>query len=276
MSEHSWVWVALALLLPLVILAPFVPSPTGGPVLASSRTAWSTYTVRPGDTLTAVAQRLNVPVEYLIASNEGLDPDRLRPGQALLVPQGGVVHVVKPGQTLADIARTYEVSEGSIRLANGLQGEPAAGTRILVPQPVVVPQATALALGKGKVFCWPARGALTSTFGPRIHPIYKVPSFHAGVDLALPEGTPVHAAANGRVVLADWHEGYGLLVVLDHGDGYTTYYGHLARLLVQAGQYVEAGQRIALSGNTGLSTGPHLHFEVRHNDTPVDPLLFLP
>jgi len=275
-NEHPLLWVALAILLPVVLLFPFLPSSSGGPLLNPTPTLWSTYTVRQGDTLSSLAQRWGLPVEYLVASNEGIDLARLRPGQAIVVPRGGVLHVVKPGQTLADIARTYEVSEGAIVLANGLSGDPPAGSRILVPSPPVVPQAVAAAMGQGRQFAWPARGPLTSPFGPRIHPIYNIPSFHAGIDLALPEGTPVYAAAGGRVVLAGTQAGYGLLVVVDHADGYTTYYGHLSRVGVVPGQYVEAGQLIGRSGNTGLSTGPHLHFEIRKDGSPVDPLLFLP
>lgn len=277
MSDNPALAVALALLLLPVLLLPFLPSAQGGgPVIPSTKTTWTTYTVRAGDTLSGIAQRQGIPLEYIIASNEGLDPSRLRPGQALLLPRGGVVHTVKAGQTLADIAKTYEVTEEAIRSANGIAGEPVAGVRLLVMSPAVVPQATAIALGKGTSFSWPARGTISSPFGPRLHPIYRVPSFHAGIDIVLPEGTPVYAAASGRVARAEWHEGYGLLVVIAHKDGFATYYAHLSRVLVTPGQFVEAGQVVALSGNTGLSTGPHLHFEIRRDETAVDPLHFLP
>lgn len=280
MNENHLLVAALALLLLPLVLASFLPpAPVGGPVvpIAATRARWSTYTVQAGDTLSVIAQRSGVPLDYLIASND-VDPSRLRPGQQLLLPTGGVLHMVKPGQTVADIARSYEVAETAIRLANGLNGEPPSGVRILVPLPSVVPQATAVTLGKGEAtrFAWPARGPISSPFGPRIHPIYQVSSFHAGIDLVLPEGTRVYAAAAGRVVTAGWEGGFGLLVVIDHGDGFTTYYGHLSQLLVSVGQFVEIGQAVALSGNTGLSTGPHLHFELRRDGVAVDPMLFLP
>lgn len=274
MSENPFLAVALALLLVPLVLVAFLPPAAGGPVLPAVP-SWPTYTVQSGDTLGGIARATGVPVEYLIASND-LDPARLWPGQQLLVPPGGVVHTVKAGQTLADIARSYGVSESALRLANNLSGEPAPGTRILVPAPAVVPQATAAALGRGPAFAWPVRGEISSPFGLRIHPIYRVPAFHAGIDIAVPEGTRVCAAAPGRVVTAGWEGGFGYLVVLDHGDGYTTYYGHLSRVLVQVGQFVEIGEVIALSGNTGLSTGPHLHFEVRRDGVAVDPLSLLP
>ncbi|HAZ27210.1 TPA: hypothetical protein DCY65_02680 [Candidatus Acetothermia bacterium] len=278
MSEHPLLIVALALLLlPLLLIAVLPPAQTGGPVLLvpAAGIAWPTYTVQVGDTLSSIAVRTGVPVDYLVASND-LDPAHLRPGQKLLLPSGGVLHLVRAGQTVGDIAKTYEVTEGTIRLANQLSGEPLAGMRILVPNPAVVPQATALDLGRGIQFAWPARGTISSPFGPRIHPIFHVPSFHAGIDIPLFEGTRVYAAAPGRIVTAGWAEGFGLLVVVDHGEGYRTYYAHLSQFLVVVGQFVEMGQAIALSGNTGFSTGPHLHFEIRRDGAPVDPLLLLP
>ncbi len=119
---------------------------------------------------------------------------------------------------------------------------------------------------------WPVRGRLTSGYGGRRHPITQNHHFHAGIDLAAPSGTPVRAVADGRVRVADWVGGYGRLIELDHGQGWTTRYGHLQRALVASEQVVEAGEMIALVGSTGRSTGPHLHFEIRRHGQPVDPL----
>ena len=98
---------------------------------------------------------------------------------------------------------------------------------------------------------------------------------HEGIDIAVPSGTPVHAAAAGTVIYAGWMTGYGNLVVLDHGNGLATAYAHNSSLLVSVGQHVSQGQTISLSGSTGHSTGPHVHFEVRVNGVAVDPLLYL-
>lgn len=98
---------------------------------------------------------------------------------------------------------------------------------------------------------------------------------HAGVDLAVPLGTPVYAMHSGTVVLARWHQGYGYAVIIDHGDGVETLFGHNSSLLVSEGQTVEAGERIALAGNTGYSFGPHIHLEVHINGEAVDPTPWL-
>jgi murein DD-endopeptidase MepM/ murein hydrolase activator NlpD len=130
-------------------------------------------------------------------------------------------------------------------------------------------------LGTGQL-CWPVSGRrITSPFGWRVHPILKKTKFHSGIDIAVPSGTPVKAADGGIVLVSGWQGGYGNFVAIDHGKGISTCYGHNSRLLVRVGQRVEKGQQIAISGNTGLSTGPHLHFEVRVNGNPVNPLGYL-
>lgn len=112
-------------------------------------------------------------------------------------------------------------------------------------------------------------GTITSKYGQRSS------GFHTGVDIAVPTGTPVYAAAAGTVVKAGWSGGYGYLVVIDHGNGYQTYYAHNSRLCVSVGQSVSKGQNIAYSGSTGNSTGPHLHFEVRINGNTTNPLNYI-
>lgn len=118
---------------------------------------------------------------------------------------------------------------------------------------------------------WPVQGTVTSGYGWRVHPITGEMEFHPGVDIGASLGTPIHAAMAGTVHLAGSYGGYGLCVILDHGDGLQTLYGHCSQLLVSRGQYVEGGQVIALVGSTGVSTGPHVHFEVRQNGVAVDP-----
>lgn len=124
---------------------------------------------------------------------------------------------------------------------------------------------------------WPVPGIydITDPFGPRYHPILKVERMHTGIDIGTSYGSTVVASADGRVIYAGWFGGYGNAVVIDHGDGISTLYGHNSSLLVKEGDMVKRGQAIAKSGSTGLSTGPHLHFEVRKDGVPVNPMDWL-
>ena len=131
-----------------------------------------------------------------------------------------------------------------------------------------------ISLGTGRLI-WPARGQITSPFGYRYHPILRKRKYHSGVDIAVASGTPVLAADAGVIILSAWNGGYGYCVIIDHGQGISTLYGHNSKLLVRAGATVAKGQLISKSGSTGLSTGPHLHFEVRKDGVPVDPLSYL-
>lgn len=275
-------WAALLglLLLPL-LLVPFIPAPqSGGPLTlppGEPSLPYRSYTVRPGDTFVSIAERYGIPLPYLLASNPSTRPATLRSGQELILPDGGVVHTVRQGQSLSDLARAYSVEVTALRW-DGAGGPPRAGDHVFVPRPSTVPRSTALNLGAdhGTRFIWPLRGRISSPYGWRLHPILGERHLHIGLDIAVPEGTPVHAAAGGRVVEAGWSGGYGILVVVDHDDDYSTYYAHLSALRVSLGQYVEQGQLLALSGNTGMSTGPHLHFEIRAGGQPVDPEIYLP
>jgi murein DD-endopeptidase MepM/ murein hydrolase activator NlpD len=125
-------------------------------------------------------------------------------------------------------------------------------------------------------FIWPVRGRISSSFGRRVHPITGDVRNHSGIDIALPQGNPVRAAQSGKVIHSGWIRGYGYTVIIDHGGGISTLYGHNSALLVRAGQSVGRGDTIARVGSTGLSTGPHVHFEVRQNGVAVNPMNWLP
>lgn len=272
--NNVWIIALLALCLPLLFLPLTASLELGGPpqTLSSWQATASLYEVRTGDTLTSIASRYGIPVSWIMVSNN-LMSTTIYPGQKLYVPAGGVLHTVRAGETLAAIAAAYGVSETVIAETNGVRENPQPGQRLYIPNPATVPAPWA---GQAQGFMWPVRGSISSTFGPRVHPIYGIPSFHTGLDIAVPEGTAVRASASGIVTFSGWQEGFGLLVVIDHENGYETYYGHLSKLLVSAGQRVSQGEVIALSGNTGLSTGPHLHFEVHYFGSPVDPRPLLP
>jgi murein DD-endopeptidase MepM/ murein hydrolase activator NlpD len=130
---------------------------------------------------------------------------------------------------------------------------------------------TAPSAGGPGSFSWPVTGTITSPFGWRTNPFGGGPEFHQGLDIAAPTGTTVTAAAAGTVIMAQWYGGYGNYILIDHGGGYSTGYGHLSAIYVSVGQSVQRGQAIGAVGSTGQSTGPHLHFEVRIAGKPVDP-----
>lgn len=124
--------------------------------------------------------------------------------------------------------------------------------------------------GTGR-FIWPVSGPITSPFGYRTHPVTGTTRFHSGFDIAVDQGTPIRCADNGVVIMADWYGGYGNCVIVQHDNNLSTLYGHQSRILVKQGDTLMQGQVLGEVGSTGMSTGPHLHFEVRQNGTPVDP-----
>lgn len=138
--------------------------------------------------------------------------------------------------------------------------------------------AVAQSRGSG-IFSWPIIGKLMSRFGRRFHPIHKRSAMHTGLDIAASYGTPVKAADGGQVIYAGWRGGYGKTVMVDHGNrngkNLVTLYGHMSRIAVSNGSAVSKGQVVGYEGSTGYSTGPHLHFEVRENGAPVNPLNYL-
>ena len=169
----------------------------------------------------------------------------------------------------ATLASVQEDKEEAIGHMRDLQAQSAAlAARIRSAQSsAIVPAPTGAASAAG--FVWPVHGVLTSGFG------WRWGRMHEGIDLAVSNGTPVVASAAGTVIVAGWMGGYGNLVVVDHGGGISTAYGHNTSVTVGVGQQVAQGQLIAYSGNTGHSTGPHVHFEVRINGGAVDPMGYL-
>ncbi len=232
------------------------------------------HTVAEGETLAAIASRYQSDPATLEGLNPDLSPDRLRPGQKIKVMTGrGALYTLQAGETLAVVAQRFWVAEEKIRAANGLlDGEPVKpGQQVILPG--IKPRRRddwLASRGLGPLYLtWPTRGWLSSRFGVRWG------RMHQGIDIATSWGNEVRASAPGRVEFAGWRAGYGRLVILDHGRGTHTWYAHNSRLLVRPGQSVERGDLIAFSGSSGSSTGPHVHFEVRVNGRPQNPLPLL-
>lgn len=132
-----------------------------------------------------------------------------------------------------------------------------------------------LAMWNTQPTLWPCEGFFSSPFGYRIHPVLGYARFHSGCDISASTGTPIRATAAGKVTCADYMGGYGLAVTIDHGNGLSTLYGHCSAVSVRCGQYVRKGQVVASVGSTGMSTGPHCHYEVRLNGAQVDPAPYM-
>uniref|UniRef100_A0A7C2E3K7 M23 family metallopeptidase n=1 Tax=Ammonifex degensii TaxID=42838 RepID=A0A7C2E3K7_9THEO len=224
------------------------------------------YEVAAGDTLYRIAARYGVEAERIAAANSLSLNDPIYVGQFLTVPADGLTYRVVPGDTLWDIAQRYGVPLAELLKANGL----AADMTLLPGTELVVPRAPGGGLAASDLLGWPVIGPISSPFGLRDE------RPHEGMDIAVPAGTPVRAAADGQVIYAGPAGAYGLLVILPHRDTCTTHYAHCSEIYVVRGEQVTAGQVIAAVGDTGRSTGPHLHFEVRLNGTPYDPADFLP
>ncbi|MEZ4605255.1 MAG: LysM peptidoglycan-binding domain-containing protein [Deinococcales bacterium] len=253
------------------------------------------YAIRQGDTLSALASRYGVSVDDIARANQMSPLATLKIGQELMIPEhfgnelaeeavldrgssASQSYVVQRGDTLYDLAKAYDTSIESLIVANRLQGNRIRTGQVLsIPsQGEFLTAATPTgSLESDNSLIWPLRGAITSRFGYRSLVINGRSYYdHTGLDIDGDTGDPIKAACDGLVVFSGWQGGYGQLVIVEKGN-HRYYYAHASELLVSAGEYVSTGQVIAKVGSTGASTGSHLHFEIRVNGTPQDPLPFL-
>ena len=198
-------------------------------------------------------------------------------------PQG-TYHVVTPGETLFRIGKAYGLTYQELARVNGIKdaGLIRVGQRIFIPgatHPLPVetimpaepaPVAPVSPEPGFETFLWPVNGTINSGFGPRGS------SFHDGIDIAAPEGTPILAIEAGEVIYSDQLRGYGNMVIVRHAGGIVSVYAHNEANLVREGQAVARGEVVARVGSTGRVSGPHLHFEIRRNNAAQDPLRYLP
>jgi murein DD-endopeptidase MepM/ murein hydrolase activator NlpD/uncharacterized membrane protein len=244
------------------------------------------YTIKKGDTLYEIANRFDTSVDSLKANNN-IRGEMIHPGDTLFVPKTGagggeenhifanIIHEVQRGDALITISKKYGVDVQTIKNANNLKSD-----RIKIGQNLVIPSEKRFSNGqfilqKG-AFIWPVQGRITSEFGWRSDPVTGSRNLHQGLDIAVSVGTEIRAASSGEVVKSGWMNGFGKVVVIDHGDGVETLYAHNSSLLVSMGQSVNTGQIITRAGSTGKSTGSHLHFGVLVDGEARDPYKYLP
>jgi len=244
---------------------------TSRPIIRSVSTR--TYTVKPGDTLSEIAVLNGIDVGTLISFNEIEDVRRLWAGSEIRIPDiDGVPHVVKRGDSLESIAAKYDVTLEHILDANDLQTAMIhPGQQLFIPGARINEYDYKKAMGT--LFIYPVGGRLTSSFGYRNDPFTGVRRMHYGIDLAGRVGMDIIAPMDGTVVVVGTQaNGYGKYVVIKHRYGFQTLYGHLSAISVRRNQYIYQGQKIGELGNSGRSTGPHLHFSLYKNNIPIDPL----
>jgi murein DD-endopeptidase MepM/ murein hydrolase activator NlpD len=243
------------------------------------------YDVQSGDTVSSIADKFGISTDTVLWQNGLGEKDRIKPGETLqILPVPGISHKVTKGDTVYSIAKKYDTSPQSVvdfpfnSFVNDETFELAIGQVLIVPDGVkpaarqtsprirqITPDAgTVVASGS---FVWPASGSISQYFA----------WYHKGIDIANKAVPNILAADSGKVVIAGWPDGYGYgnRVVIDHGNGYRTLYGHLSRIYVTPGQTVSRGSSIGKMGSTGRSTGIHLHFEVIKGGVYLNPLSVL-
>lgn len=262
----------------------------------------SIYEVVSGDTLSEISIKVNIPMETIIAMNDSLEDENsmIRVGDQLLItvpePELSVARVEEEYyEEIYDADVIYIDNDSWYTTETVVRQQPSAGFRRVVAdvsylndkeigrellKEEVVMEAVAKVVERGTkippTYIKPISGGRKSSgFGRRSAPKRGASSYHKGIDWATPTGTAVYASCGGTVTKAGWGSGYGYVIYIDHEDGRQTRYGHLSKVLVSAGQQVKQGEKIALSGNTGISTGPHIHFEILIGGVQVDPLKYL-
>jgi len=249
------------------------------------------HVVEEGETLSSIAEKYNLSIDSLLWANDLTEKSKIKPGQELdVLPIDGVRHKVKKGETIYSVGKKYGLDDSQVQaiidypfneFLNDENFELVAGQWLMVPDgvmpaakkvvkpsnPVVAYTPDAGVVAATGSFVWPASGRITQ--GYRF--------YHKAIDIASSGGGPILAADAGVVTVAGWPDGYGYgnRVMLDHGNGYVTLYAHLSLIQVRVGQRVSRGDVIGQMGNTGRSTGTHLHFEIRKGGALMNPLNYL-
>lgn len=264
-------------------------STAGSDILIPQRGEITYYTVQNGDTVSSIARRFNLTINTVLWANNLSAFSLIRPGDSLtILPASGILYTIKTGDVISKIAAKYGIDADKILSFNNINDSLKIGQKIILPGASKLSEQTSVAraatqsglsvirdlikaptakAGSGKM-AWPTVGyRITQYFSWR----------HNGVDIGNKTGTPIYAAEAGVVEIArgGYNGGYGNTIVINHGGGYETRYGHASKLFVKVGDEVEKGENIAAMGSTGRSTGPHLHFEVLINGKRYNPLNYI-
>ncbi|OEG61836.1 MAG: peptidase M23 [Halanaerobium sp. MDAL1] len=227
------------------------------------------HKVRSGETLWDIAHQHGLNIDSLIGANNISNMNSIKPGQEFkILPVKGIIYRVSPGESVASIARKFNLKTETIMEDNNLED----ASKLKIDQKLVLRGAKPEFSYQDRLdqkFMYPINTRITSYYGPRWGRV------HEGLDFAAPMGSPIRAVSSGRVVYSGWATGYGYVVIIEHQKGLRTLYAHNSKLLVSVGESVGRGEVISRSGNTGNSTGPHLHLEVQVNGRPENPLNYI-
>ena len=233
-----------------------------------------TYRVKEKENFWVVMSKCSLDMDTLMSVNDLTSPFQVVPGTVLYIPN--MRGVIVSGQNMKSVYNVLAAERINIRYVKAVNKSESLDKKfVFIPCGKISTIERSLFLGTA--FFSPIQyGKATSGFGTRRNPFNdRRMEFHKGIDMGCHSGTRVHAARSGEVVFSGYQEGYGNLVIVEHEFGYRSYYGHLSKRLVKNGQRVKPGEIIAMSGNTGRSTGPHLHFEIRKNGRAMNPMTFL-
>lgn len=255
-----------------------LPDSADAAALFKMPVTYTEYKVRSGDNISSVTKQFGLNnISTLIAVNDIDNVRLLRAGQTLKIPSmDGLPYTVKSGDSLAGIAQKYGVSMEEILDVNELSsGILHADDKLFIPGARL--DSSMLKKALGELFAYPLAVSwrVSSPYGWRPDPFTGVRTFHTGIDLVVPHGTPIQAAMGGRVSTKGYSNTYGNHVIIDHDNGYQTLYAHMVSSTVKKGQYIQQGGRIGYAGNTGYSTGVHLHFSVYKNGKLINPAAVL-
>jgi len=244
--------------------------------------------VRKGDNFWLIARDHGIDIDTIIGTNLQMEDLLARVDQEIVVPsEKGALHFIDHFSEIGSLISEYNINKEDIEIQElplfyryyrtFLNNEPPVALFIRDRKPLISNMTEKLArqYEVREMFRSPLGGRFSSHFGKRKHPIFKTDSLHNGIDIATRYYTPVGAARDGTVVSAGWMSSYGKAVIIQHGEGYRTLYGHLSRRCVKPGQNVPAGRLIGRVGSTGYSTGPHLHFTIWHFNKLINPLKVL-
>ena len=234
------------------------------------------YMVAKGDTVSGIIQKFGLKNMGTLLSVNGISSaKKLKIGQKLVIPSiDGLIYTAVKGDSLSSIAGKFNLSINAILDANDLENQ-----TVTIGQKLFIPGATMssfeLKKALGELFIYPVIGRLTSPFGYRRDPFTGRKSFHTGIDIAAPKGTPIKLTLDGTVAYTGFSSVYGNYVIVTHSGGYQSMYGHMHTIKVRRGQVLNQGSIIGTVGNTGRSTGPHVHFSVYKDGKLINPLTVL-